>query len=239
MQSSTEMCGKYRLVVFDLDDTLALVGKAILQQDVELLKKIAKTGTKIAICSGKPVYYLCGLMRQVGINDAILVGENGGVIQFGVDLPPVKFLFSPHSAEADKELIFLRKEFDKLIPDIWYQPNQVGLTPFPKNEEEFKIILDCIDNNKDNIKHLTVYRHCDSIDITPAGITKYTGLEYLGKVIGVKPEETIAVGDGVNDYPMFEYAGYTVGVNVKKEEAVRRNFRTINEALQHILYILM
>lgn len=238
MQYSTESCGKYRLVVFDLDDTLAAVGKSILENNVELLKEIAKTGTKIAICSGKPVYYLCGFMRQVGINDAILVGENGGVIQFGVDLPPVNFLFSPHSAQADREIDFLKKEFDKLLPDTWYQPNQVGLTPFPKNDEEFEIFQRCIDTNKDNIKHLTVYRHCDSIDITPSEITKYTGLEYLGKVINIKPDETIAVGDGVNDYPMFEYAGYTVGVNVKNIEAVRVNFRTINEALQHILNIL-
>jgi hydroxymethylpyrimidine pyrophosphatase-like HAD family hydrolase len=85
---------------------------------------------------------------------------------------------------------------------------------------------------------LTVYRHCDSIDITPSEITKYTGLEYLGKVIGINPGETIAVGDGVNDYPMFQYAGYTVGVNVKNPEAVRVNFRTINDALQHIISIL-
>ena len=79
---------KYKLVVFDLDDTLAVTGQAVLPEDVKLLKEIEKTGIKIAVCSGKPVYYLCGFMRQLGINDAIMVGENGAVIQFGISLPP-------------------------------------------------------------------------------------------------------------------------------------------------------
>lgn len=229
---------EYKLIVFDLDDTLAVTGEAILQQDTELLKIIEKTGINIAICSGKPVYYLCGFMRQTGLNNAIMLGENGAVTQFGISLPPQKFIFTPHPIEADKEIVFLKKKFDELISDIWYQPNQVGLTPFPKNEKEFEIIQECIDANKSSIEHLTVYRHADSFDITPSGITKYTGLKQLGKIINVKPEETIAVGDGVNDYPMFEYAGYSVGVHVKQTKAVNINFPTVTEALSHIIEII-
>lgn len=229
---------KYKLIVFDLDDTIAVTGESILKQDVEILKDIEKTGIKIAVCSGKPVYYLCGFMRQTGINNAILIGENGAVIQFGISLPPKKFLFLPYPDCADYEIDFLRKEFNKLIPDLWYQPNQVGLTPFPKNEKEFSILQRCLDDNKEKIKNLTIYRHADSFDITPFGITKYTGLEFLGKQINVRANETIAVGDGVNDYPMFEYAGYSIGVHVKNPNAVCENFDNANEALQHALKLI-
>ena len=229
---------KYKLVVFDLDDTLAVTGQAVLPEDVNLLKEIEKTGIKIAVCSGKPVYYLCGFMRQLGINDAIMVGENGAVIQFGISLPPRENYFQPHPSEADSEIAYLKKEFDKLIDNIWYQPNQVGLTPFPKNEKEFDIIQNCIDENREKITHLTVYRHGDSFDITPSGITKHTGLEYLGKITEILSDETIAVGDGVNDYPMFGYAGLSIGVHVKNPEAVDVNFENVSDALQYVLDVL-
>ena len=228
----------YKLVVFDLDDTLAAVGEVALSETLALIKNIEKTGVNIAVCSGKPVYYLCGFMRQAGIKNIIMVGENGAVVQFGTSLPPKRFAFFPYLAEADNEISFLKKEIDKLIPDIWYQPNQVALTPFPRSEEEFDIIMGCIDSCREKISHLTVYRHCDSIDITPSEITKYTGLKHLSDITGIKPEEMIAVGDGVNDYPMFEFAKYRVGVNVKHPEAVDKNFKTIKEALKHVCEVI-
>ena len=82
---------------------------------------------------------------------------------------------------------------------------------------------------------MLLYRHCDSFDITPEGITKKSGLARLGALLGIAPEETIAVGDGVNDYPMFEYAGLSVGVSVKDESRVDVNFAGIGEALTYLL----
>ena len=81
-----------RLAVFDLDGTLAPLGKPVAPETVALLHQLENTGVRIALCSGKPTYYLCGFARQLGLADPILVGENGAVIQLGVDLPR----FTPH-----------------------------------------------------------------------------------------------------------------------------------------------
>ena len=70
-----------KLVVFDLDGTLAPVGKSILPETLKRIKEIEERGIQIAICSGKPPFYLCGVMRQAGIANPVLVGENGAVIQ--------------------------------------------------------------------------------------------------------------------------------------------------------------
>jgi len=43
------------------------------------------------------------------------------------------------------------------------------------------------------------------------------------------------VGDGVNDYPMFEYAGHAVGISVKDESRVDVSFAGIEEALVYLL----
>ena len=224
-----------KLIVFDLDGTLAALGKGIEPENLKLLHMLEDKGARIAICSGKPTYYLCGFMRQVGLKAPILVGENGAVIQLGVDLPPKDYHVAPHSEGAKRSIRLLRDAFEKAVPGMWYQPNEVGLTPFPRNEAEFDAIQGCIDGLESELCDVIVYRHCDSFDITPEGITKRSGLERLGALLGISCEETIAVGDGVNDYPMFEYAGHAVGVSVKDASRVDVNFGGIHEALEHLL----
>ena len=170
-------------------------------------------------------------MRQVGLKDPVLVGENGAVIQFGVDLPPRAYQVLPYSPAARESIRLLRQEFDAQLPDLWYQPNEVGLTPFPKTPEEFGVIEDCLARNSDRLRDVEVYRHCDSFDITPTGINKASGLAYLTEWLGIMPEETAAVGDGENDYPMFAWAGLALGIRVKDETRVDRNFDSIEGAL--------
>ena len=221
----------YRLIVFDLDGTLAALGKGIEPDDVNTLRRLEAAGARIAICSGKPTYYLCGLMRQVGLRAPVLVGENGAVIQLGVDLPPRDYFVAPYSDAAKRSIRLLADALSAEVPGMWYQPNDVGLTPFPRDAAEFDAVQRVIDRLAPQMQDVTVYGHCDSFDITPDGITKKTGLARLGGLLGIPAEETACVGDGVNDYPMFEYGGLAVGVNVKDETKVDRNFASIREAL--------
>ena len=82
---------RHDILVFDLDGTLCPVGKGMLPQDAALLRRLEDEGFTIAICSGKTTFYLCGFLRQVGLKSPIMVGENGGAVQFGIGLPPERF----------------------------------------------------------------------------------------------------------------------------------------------------
>ncbi|MBO5461120.1 MAG: HAD family phosphatase [Ruminococcus sp.] len=224
-----------KLIAFDLDGTLAEIGEAMPEEAVRLLQEIENRGIRIAVCSGKPTYYLCGFMRQVGLKKPILVGENGAVIQFGIDLPPRDFYILPYSDEAKKTISFFHGEILKRIPDVWYQPNLVELTPFLKREEDFAVVEACIEECAEHFRDVNVYRFVDCFDFVPKGITKRKGLEYLGELLLVRPEETVAVGDGSNDLPMFEYAGYSVGVGEKVKDHVDRCFENTTEMLKFLL----
>ena len=57
-----------KLIVFDLDSTLAPVGKGMLPETIKGLKEIEKAGIRIAICSGKPTFYTCGFLRQIELD---------------------------------------------------------------------------------------------------------------------------------------------------------------------------
>ena len=182
-----------KLIVFDLDGTLAALGKGIAPEHIERLRELEDAGVRIAICSGKPTYYLCGFMRQVGLKAPILVGENGAVIQMGVDLPPREYFVAPYSEAARRSIRLLREKIEEAVPGMWYQPNEVGLTPFPRNDMEFDAVQGCIDALRDEIADVIVYRHCDSFDITPEGITKKSGLARLGVLLGISADRKSVV----------------------------------------------
>lgn len=223
-----------KLIVFDLDNTLAEHGQGIAATDIEKLKKLEKKGIKIAICSGKPVHYLFGFMRQVGLNKPFLLGENGAVLQVGVELPPKELYILPYSQQAKESLALIKKEIDAKLPDIWYQPNMVGVSPFPKCEEEFEMIAELLEEHADKLPDTQVYRHIDCFDIIPVGIDKRAGVHMLAQKLNIRRDEIVSVGDSMNDYPMFAYAGLALGVNVKDEAQVNKNFETIAEVLDYL-----
>lgn len=227
-----------KLIAFDLDGTLAPIGEPIGSDTVKLLHKLADTGVHIAVASGKPTYYLCGLLRQAGLPDAILVGENGAVIEFGVGLPPSRSVTLPYSDAARESLRFIRDGLDALLPHLWYQPNSVALTPFFSRDTDADAIARFLDENSSRISDVTVYRQCDCYDIVPVGIDKGAGLSYLCGMLGITSADVIAVGDGTNDYPMFDFADISIGINVADKSRVRYNFESINSALSFILSLL-
>ena len=225
----------FKLIAFDLDNTLAGVGKPVTAGDVELLKKLEASGARIAICSGKPTYYLCGFARQLGLKAPILVGENGGVIQFGVDLPPKRYYTLPCSDEAQRSITLLHHAILARLPVMWFQPNITALTPFPTCQGDFDAIEDAIASLEGELRDVTVYRHFDSYDIMPHNISKGSGLSYLAQLLDITAGDIAAVGDGVNDYPMFEYAGFALGVGLKEPERADHNVDTSTQALEYLL----
>ncbi len=51
------------------------------------------------------------------------------------------------------------------------------------------------------------------LEICPKGIHKATGIENIIKILNVKREEVIAIGDGFNDITMIEFAGLGVAMD--------------------------
>ncbi|MBQ0083714.1 MAG: HAD family phosphatase [Clostridiales bacterium] len=223
-----------KLIAFDLDATLAPSHKPTAQNDVKTVTELEKSGVKIAICSGKTTYYLCGFARQFGLKEPILIGENGMAVQFGVFLPPREYYSLPVSDQQKLYMQKIKEFIDGKFPDIWYQPNTYALTPFITKEEQFAVIDEFLAENPQFESCLTVYRHPNCYDILPKGVTKKSGLELICRKLGIKPLEVIAVGDGINDYSMFEFAGTSVGIKIADTQKVSANFDSLADALLFI-----
>lgn len=224
-----------KLIVFDLDGTLTKDGYSpILQENLSKLKEIEKRGVKIAICSGKPTHYLCGFLRQCDWKTPIMMGENGSVVQFGIFTPPTFFHILPYSEEAKKSLKFLKEEIERRIPDMWFQPGLTAVTPFPKSEEEFQIIDGIFKEYKDQLKDILYYKHCDCYDVVPSGLNKGVAVEWLCKNLGIDTSEAATVGDGINDYCMFQKVEHSFGINLPDKTKAKYNFTALSEVLEYI-----
>ena len=224
-----------KLAVFDLDGTLSPLGKGMTFENMLRLRILEDNGVSVAVCSGKCTYYLCGYLRQVGLRTPLMVGENGAAIQIGIDLPPQHYEILPYDKRFDDARRIVSDFLHERFPDIWYQPNEIVLTPFPNTETEFDEIAAFLETRKSELQGLDVYRHSDSFDLVPKGSSKKNGLKRLTELLGIEPDEVAAVGDGVNDYSMFEFAGLALGINFPDEKAVDKNFNTIDEALTYCI----
>ena len=233
---------KHDILVFDLDGTLCPVGKGMREEDAALLRTLEDAGFTIVICSGKTTYYLCGFCRQLGLKAPVMVGENGGAVQFGIDLPPKHFAQYPVPSAQKEILGMLRREIDAVCGDrVWYQPNEVQLTPFPQEEEVFGIIRGILEKHREELAGIEVYEQIDCFDIVPSGINKQNGLRFLSTLMEAERERFLVVGDGVNDIPMFAFGDFSILVRKERntegfEEAeVDLVMPDIYEAMQYIL----
>lgn len=225
-----------KIAVFDLDNTLCPLGLPITDRNQALLKELEADGMRICIASGKPLYYLTGFLRQLGLAKPLLLGENGACFQEGVDLPPKVRENVALAPETKRVLRVLRDRMEEAIPELWFQPNEIMLTPFPKDENEKSIIrrvLSEVLEDDPGKYHLDIYEHCDSFDIVPRKVDKGYGLTVLGRFTGCQPADMIAIGDGVNDYPMFEKAGLSIGIGISGAP-IDVSVSSIDEALEYI-----
>ena len=56
------------------------------------------------------------------------------------------------------------------------------------------------------------------LDLSPVGVSKASGLEYVARELGVGPEHTLAIGDGRNDIEMLRWSARGVAMGQAVEE---------------------
>lgn len=209
-----------KLIAFDLDNTIAELNRPASKRTVESLIDFEMQGIRIAILSGKPASYLCGFVRQMGLRDAIISGENGAIIQYSSKFPPSQFYFT---IDLDKQSIdslrtfegIIRKEFGQ---DVWIQPNMVNLTLFPVREEVkesvFKFFHEYVEEHNQEFDRFKIYRHIDSIELVPLSVDKGMALKKIMEIEKLGKDQVCAVGDSESDIPMFKQVENSFGIGI-------------------------
>lgn len=118
-----------------------------------------------------------------------------------------------HLTPAEREYLSGRMEMEEFFtPDL----------DFLAGQEIVKIVY--ADPNVDHLREIEAelapllgeadvsYSSGRFLEFNRKGVTKGQGLLWLASYLGIKPEETIAIGDNLNDVPMLQAAGLGVCV---------------------------
>lgn len=77
------------------------------------------------------------------------------------------------------------------------------------------------------------------LDIVPTGVSKLTGLTYLGKQLGINRKEMVYIGDALDDIPLIEGAGLGVAMwNADFEVKKASNWVTRSENENGVAYMV-
>ena len=222
-----------KLVVFDLDNTLAPMYSPMKENTLASLKDLSKK-VHLAVASGKTPFYLAGFFRQAGIKDIKLIGENGAVTYLNSDLP-CEVIYARVSQKylENREKIF--SDIKKLLSNkICFQPNEIALSFFYKGKKDKEKIENYLKSQ--NYNDIDTYYFDKSVDICPKNVNKAYGINRLAKKMEIEPNGIIIVGDSENDISMAKFTPYSIGIGNLKEN-VRYNVKDINSAL-HLLNIM-
>jgi len=203
-----------KLIAFDIDGTLAPYYERIPDSVVLKLKELDEAGIQICFISGKPVSYIAGMVRQLGLRRSIISGENGAVTYFGVDFPipkEIKFEY------PEREFLLLNEYrnivTEKFSKSIWIQPNDVHFSFFVEDANKRSELQNFTENFflGSDIMH---YLHPDGcFDIVHKRVHKGWALKQILLLLQLKASECITIGDGNNDTPMFLESYYSIGIN--------------------------
>lgn len=225
-----------RLLAFDVDYTLAASNRPILSSTVELLREFQRRGVQIMLLSGKPVSYLAGLGRQLGLDqDVLLAGENGAAIISSHGFPPMwQRIEEPDESVREPLQRFVRELTAKYGERIWLQPNLVNVSVFwrdPSDKDEVtRYSRDFAEQaGRDAVR---IYEHVDAVELTVPDVDKGSALAWIIERLELTADDVVAVGDSSNDLPMFGVAGTSVGVAFDKAD---KNFDDIDSALRWLL----
>jgi HAD superfamily hydrolase (TIGR01484 family) len=226
-----------KIIFFDLDGTLAPLGKPVPETVLQALRFLQHQDIRLSLCSGKPVYYLSGLARQLALEQLILIGENGLSVQVGADLPPHAHFTLPVPAICHPTLANIRRlALQQFDGRVWEQTNEVAVSfLFPEGtlNDEFRAFAE---RHEDFLTAggVTAIEQKDAFDFQPSGIHKGLAIREVLKRLHLSPSEAAAVGDSYNDYPMFEACGTSVGISLPDPERADHAVADIEEAL-HLL----
>ena len=226
-----------RLLAMDLDKTLLMKDGSIPSEVVEKLKDLKTKGVHLAICTGRvrksAEHYakLIGGASVVSFNGSVIRTEDGEVRTSEIPLALMKDVLD-FCYEKNVYVQFYRDDtiiVDRFTPELdtdldvnFTSYEEVGdlrlldYDPSPKMValEMSDRVDGIIVEMNERFPELTVTNSSRYVmEIMPKGIDKGYGLRTVAENLGIGREDTVAIGDSMNDLAMLQWSGSSVAVH--------------------------
>ena len=191
---------RYRLLALDLDGTLLRRDGCVDDRDIAAIAELQAAGVTVTIVTGRLHSGATGAARACAIEGAIACVEGSHLIEIASGRTLVH-----HGMSDDMAAVVRRAIVDHRLTSFVFDATGIH------HEHAVAAAHDAVRPHADRIFSVSFPIHAEpgkhALMVRAAGPTKGTALAELCQRAGCSLAEAVAVGDWVNDVPMFEVAG--------------------------------
>ena len=230
---------KIKIIFFDIDDTLRNSKTGFIPSTIPTaFKQLRDKGILTGIATGRGIFGVVPELKAlkpdffVTLNGAYIEDKKGNVIysnkiakdkveeyitwtkEVGIDYG----LVGSHAAKLSRRTEMISQAIDPIYPDLEVNPD------FYQKEDIYQMWT--FEEQGDDLvlpeslaSTLRMVRwHEHSSDVVPISGSKAAGVAKVVDQLGLKPENVMVFGDGLNDLELFDYSGISVAMGVSHEK---------------------
>ena len=230
---------KIKIIFFDIDDTLRNSKTGFVPSTIPtVFKQLREKGILTGIATGRGIFGVVPEIKAlkpdffVTLNGAYIEDKKGNVIysnkiakdkveeyitwtkEVGIDYG----LVGSHAAKLSRRTEMISQAIDPIYPNLEVDPD------FYQKEDIYQMWT--FEEQGDDLvlpeslaSTLRMVRwHEHSSDVVPISGSKAAGVAKVVDQLGLKPENVMVFGDGLNDLELFDYAGISVAMGVSHEK---------------------
>ena len=224
---------KIKIIFFDIDDTLRNSKTGFIPSTIPTaFKQLRDKGILTGIATGRGIFGVVPELKAlkpdffVTLNGAYIEDKKGNVIysnkiakdkveeyitwtkEVGIDYG----LVGSHAAKLSRRTEMISQAIDPIYPDLEVNPD------FYQKEDIYQMWT--FEEQGDDLvlpeslaSTLRMVRwHEHSSDVVPISGSKAAGVAKVVEHLGLKPENVMVFGDGLNDLELFDYAGISIAM---------------------------
>ena len=230
---------KIKIIFFDIDDTLRNSKTGFIPSTIPTaFKQLPDKGILTGIATGRGIFGVVPELKAlkpdffVTLNGAYIEDKKGNVIysnkiakdkveeyitwtkEVGIDYG----LVGSHATKLSRRTEMISQAIDPIYPDLEVDPD------FYQKEDIYQMWT--FEEQGDDLvlpeslaSTLRMVRwHEHSSDVVPISGSKAAGVAKVVDQLGLKPENVMVFGDGLNDLELFDYAGISVAMGVSHDK---------------------
>ncbi|TMW73024.1 Cof-type HAD-IIB family hydrolase [Alteribacter natronophilus] len=224
--------GEDKVVFLDIDGTILNHRNRIPDPTREAVRRLRENSVNVAIATGRAPFMFKDILKDLEIDS--FVSFNGSYVVYKGEVIFDSPLAEKHLHKLENDawsnehpMVFLdhetgranhrSHEFIRQSMGSLEMPHPPHDPEFHKNRHIYQALLFCEDHHEkyyyDNHLGFDYVRwHEKAIDVLPPGGSKAKGIEAMLEKLAIRPENTFAFGDGLNDVEMLRFVGTGVAM---------------------------